>query len=169
MNTMTMIEPTIEPAVLFPDMPLVAARILVADDEPRIRGAIRACLELEGYDIREARDGRSAFAQVVEHSPDVLILDLAMPELDGLSLLRLMHDRLDPGKSPRTIVLTAYGSISAAASAEQYGAVGFLEKPLIPDTLRQAIASALRDQPARRRIRIDVNADEPPLGPNWFG
>lgn len=143
----------------------VPAHILVVDDEPRIRGAIRTCLELEGYEIREARDGRAAFRQIVESSPDLVILDLAMPELDGLSLMRLLNGALDK-PAPRIVVLTAYGSISAAVTAQQHGARGFLEKPLVPDTLREVVWHALHDdrEPSSRDA-----SPESPIGPPWFG
>src|SRR5438067_1362051 len=60
------------------------ARILVVDDERRIRLAIRVCLEAEGYEVEEAADGREAISAIVHAGPDLVLLDLAMPNLDGM-------------------------------------------------------------------------------------
>jgi CheY-like chemotaxis protein len=117
-------------------------RILIADDEPRIRLAIRHCLESEGYEVEEATDGREAISAIVHGSPDLLLLDLAMPTLDGLSTLRLLssiYNRV----MPRVLVLTAHGSVTAAEMAYDLGAAGFLEKPFEPSTLIAAVGRAL--------------------------
>ena len=90
----------------------------------------------------EARDGREAIDALAVGAPDVMVVDLAMPVLDGLSVLREVAC-LD-GARPRVIVLTAYGSISAAEMAHDLGAVAFLEKPVMPESLRAAVAMALR-------------------------
>jgi len=118
-------------------------RVLVADDEYRIRLALRTCLEAEGYEVDEARDGREAVDGVLDEAPDVMLIDLAMPVLDGLSALRELASRGDVTK-PRIIVLTAYGSISTAQMAHELGVVAFLEKPVSPEALRAAVALALR-------------------------
>src|SRR5262245_41472194 len=87
-------------------------RVLIVDDEPRIRLTVRGCLELEGYDVEEAANGRAGISAVVSGLPDVMILDLAMPVLDGLSALRLLASEYAPIR-PRVIVLTAFASIAA--------------------------------------------------------
>ena len=98
------------------------AKILVADDERRIRLAIRVCLEAEGYEVEEAADGRAAIAAVVHGHPDLLLLDLAMPELDGAATLRLLST-VYRDVAPPVVVLTAYGSIPAAEAAYHDGAL----------------------------------------------
>jgi PleD family two-component response regulator len=60
------------------------ARILLADDESRIRLALRACLEEDGYEVLEANDGLEAMEVIIRDAPDVMILDLAMPRVDGV-------------------------------------------------------------------------------------
>jgi len=118
------------------------ARILIADDEPRIRLALRSCLEAEGYEIEEACDGIEALDAIVRCSPDLMILDLAMPNLDGmrtLSQLEGLHGQL----KPRVIVLTAWGSEPAMLKVIGLGADLYLEKPLAPETLRRAVAEVL--------------------------
>ena len=122
------------------------ASILVADDERRIRLAIRSCLEAEGYTIYEACDGTEALNQVLLHAPDLMILDLAMPNLDGMRTLRelnALHGQL----KPRVVMLTAFGSMPTAASAIGLGAAAFVEKPLVPEALRQLVARVLAEPP----------------------
>jgi CheY-like chemotaxis protein len=118
------------------------ARILVADDERRIRLAIRACLEAEGYEVEEAVDGRAAIAAIVHGRPDLLLLDLSMPDLDGAATMRLLSTAYRD-LAPPVVVLTAYGSILAAEAAYHEGARAFLEKPLVPETLRAVVAHVL--------------------------
>lgn len=119
------------------------ARILVVDDEPNIRLLLRSTLEAEGYDVTEATDGGEALSTIQERTPDLVLLDLNMPVVDGLGVLKHLHDAAD-GFKPRVVVLTAYGSITAAVKATRYGALDFLEKPVTPDELRGTIATVLR-------------------------
>jgi DNA-binding response OmpR family regulator len=121
-----------------------AARILVADDEARIRLSLRACLETEGYEVIEASDGLVALEAIISHSPDVMILDLAMPNLDGLRTIDSLsgvHGQL----KPKIIVLTAWGSGPAMLRTLGMGASLFLEKPIVPETLRAAVRVALSE------------------------
>lgn len=118
--------------------------MLIADDEPRIRLALRACLEAEGYDVAEASDGYEALEQIIQWAPDVMVLDIAMPRLDGmrtLGELEGVHGQL----KPRIIVLTAFGSPPAVFRALGLGASVFLEKPLSPEALRQAVARVMEE------------------------
>ena len=88
------------------------ARILVADDDGQIRRAVRACLEADGYIVIEAADGLEAMETIIQAAPDVMILDLAMPTLDGVRTvehLQGVHGQL----KPRIIILTAFGSAPA--------------------------------------------------------
>jgi len=120
------------------------ARILVADDEPRIRLALRVCLESDGYDVLEAADGLEALDAIIHGAPDVMILDLAMPNLDGLRALdaiKGVHGQL----KPRVIILTAWGSGPAVLRTMSAGASLFLEKPIVPETLRAAVRSVLAE------------------------
>ena len=120
------------------------ARILIADDEPRIRLALRTCLEADGHDVLEAADGLEALDSIIHGAPDVMILDLAMPNLDGLRALdaiKGIHGQL----KPRVIILTAWGSGPAVLRTMSAGASLFLEKPIVPETLRAAVRSVLAE------------------------
>lgn len=118
----------------------------MVDDESRIRLALRACLEAEGYEVDEAADGVETLDAVRRCPPDLIILDLSMPRLSGLATARELH-RLMGADMPRIIVLSAYGSPTCEASAREAGVSAFLEKPLLPDVLRKVVEEVLQ-QPA---------------------
>jgi DNA-binding response OmpR family regulator len=117
--------------------------ILITDDEPNIRLMLHTALETEGFQILEAANGRDALEVIRRDKPDVMILDLNMPVLDGMAVLEQLKSMPDP--KPRVVVLTAYGSIPAAVKATRLGALDFLEKPITPDELRDTIRSILNE------------------------
>jgi DNA-binding NtrC family response regulator len=143
--------------------PARRARVLVADDEPRIRLALRACLESAGYEVDEAADGLEALEVILRRAPDVMVLDLAMPNLDGMRALQ----ELEPVHGlfkPRVIVLTAWGSMPAALRAIGLGASEFLEKPLVPDALVGAVERVLAEEAGEcdsEQEGVPVDWDEP--------
>jgi len=117
-------------------------RILIADDDPNIRIALRAALEAEGFEVLDVANGRQAIEWLLHVSVDLAILDLAMPHFDGLEVLSEL--RLVRGTSlPPVLILTAYDSVTAAMEAARRGAVGFLSKPITPDALRDAVHNAI--------------------------
>jgi DNA-binding response OmpR family regulator len=148
------------PARLEQPSPPRRAHILIADDERRIRLALRSCLEAEGYRVQEAADGFEALDVILRCSPDLMILDLAMPNLDGmrtLAQLEGVHGQL----KPKVIVLTAWGSGPAKMRAIGLGADMFLEKPLAPETLRQAVAEVLSNTMAQTEVDgVPIDWDE---------
>jgi DNA-binding response OmpR family regulator len=123
--------------------------ILVTDDESNIRMMVRTALESEGYVVREAANGREALASIARSAPDLIVLDLNMPELDGMAVLEQMKTL--SGKHPRVVVLTAYGSIPAAVKALHMGANDFIQKPVTPADLRKTVRAAL-DEPDQVRF-----------------
>jgi CheY-like chemotaxis protein len=140
-------------------------RILIADDETNIRLMLRASLESEGYVIEEAVDGVEALKAIERQVPDVMILDMSMPGLDGMGVLKELQG-VRPERRPRVIVLTAYGSIPAAVKAIRLGAVDFLEKPIVPDEMREAVEAALlQTPPGVGRLK----AGEDPLAGGYEG
>jgi two-component system, response regulator, stage 0 sporulation protein F len=118
------------------------ASILVADDEGGIRLMLRTTLESDGYTLFEATNGREAVNVIRERHPDLVVLDLNMPVMDGMAVLEQLK-KVEP--RPRVIILTAYGSVSAAVKATRLGAIDFLEKPITPADLRQAVKSILEE------------------------
>lgn len=117
-------------------------KILIVDDERNVRLGFKICLEAEGYDVLEVSDGQSALPVIKNDSPDVVLLDLRMPGMDGLSVLQSLS-ALGPTRPP-VIVLTAYGTVNDAKRAMQLGAYDFLEKPITSEALRQAVADAMK-------------------------
>lgn len=131
-------------------------RILITDDERNIRLMVRTALESEGYAVEEAANGQEALAAIGRDAPDLVILDLNMPMLDGMSVLERLAASNGNGSSgangsagharkPKVIVLTAYGSIPAAVKATRLGAVDFIEKPVTPEELRETVRGVLEE------------------------
>ncbi|CAN5175122.1 hypothetical protein BH09GEM1_BH09GEM1_48100 [soil metagenome] len=119
-------------------------RILIADDEPNIRLVLRTALESVGHEVIEAANGREALAAIDTQTPDLMVLDLSMPVMDGMAVLEALRER--PAKTkPRVIVLTAYGSVPAAVKAVRLGARDFIEKPVTPDDLRLSVTAVLEE------------------------
>jgi DNA-binding NtrC family response regulator len=110
-------------------------RVLAVDDETVVVNAMRRSLEGRRYRVDEAFSGRAALAQVSTQVYDLVLLDLRMPDLDGLELLPSIRAR-QPGVP--VIVVTGYASIDTAVEAIQRGAADYLAKPFTPDELRRA-------------------------------
>jgi len=121
------------------------ASILVTDDESAIRLMLRTALQSDGYAVTEATNGREALEAISTHTPDLMVLDLNMPVLDGMAVLEQMKT-IATERRPRVIILTAYGSIPTAVKATRLGALDFIEKPITPTELRLAVRSVL-DEP----------------------
>jgi len=134
------------------------AFILITDDESNIRMMLRTSLEADGHRVAEAANGRDALAAIQKEAPDLVVLDLNMPVMDGMAVLERLKDMAFE-HAPRVLILTAYGSIPTAVKATRLGAVDFLEKPITPAELRQSVRSIL-DEP---------ELDEPPAGADAAG
>ncbi|WP_447974292.1 sigma-54-dependent transcriptional regulator [Nitrospira sp. Kam-Ns4a] len=136
--------------------------VLVADDDPDIVTVLRDHLESLGYATLGAGDGPRALELIEQHQPNLLLLDLEMPEIPGLEILkRLAQGRqagLDGYDLP-VIVMTAYGTISRAVEAMKQGAYDFVTKPFDTDHLATVIRKALEREALQRQIaclRSDV-------------
>ena len=120
-------------------------RVLIADDHAVVRQGLRTYLELQD-DIEvaaEAADGEAAVAEAVRIAPDVVLLDLAMPRMDGLAALRELRQR---APAARVLVLTSFGEDDRLFTALRSGAAGFLLKDAEPAELARAIRSAHEGQ-----------------------
>jgi FixJ family two-component response regulator len=125
----------------------VSARILIVDDETNVRLNYRITLETEGYEIFEAGSAALALEELVEGSFAVAILDLRMPEMDGLELLAKMRE---VGITVPAIIVTAYSDVPNAVKAMKLGAIDFLQKPLRPEDLRSIVAEILKRHAPQR-------------------
>ena len=125
--------------------------ILIADDEPNIRRMVGALLAAEGWEVRDAADGRAAIARAAEVEPDVVLLDLMMPhDTDGLEALAAFRERWP--ELP-VVMMSGRAGLSDAVRATRLGAFTFLEKPLTPEGTLLALASALELRQTRRAAR----------------
>lgn len=116
-------------------------RILVVDDEPNIRKVLRAHLRRGGYLVEEAEDGRQALAWLNQEAFDLVISDLRMPGLDGMSLLARCREDF-PGLP--VILITAHGTVDSAVEAIKLGAHDYITKPFDQDELQKVILGAIR-------------------------
>jgi FixJ family two-component response regulator len=114
--------------------------ILIVDDEPNVRLNYRVTLETEGFEVREASSGSAALRELADKDFDLAILDMRMPEMDGLELLESMRER---NIQTPVVIITAYGDIPHAVRAMKLGAIDFLEKPLTPEVLRSTVGEIL--------------------------
>src|SRR5499427_7281750 len=126
--------------------------ILVVDDERNIRNNLGMVLEAEGYKVDTASNGDDALARVKEGHYDIAFIDIQMPKMDGLELLRYLRG-LRP-KMP-VVILTAYGTVHRAVEAMKLGAVDFLEKPFDPKALRLLVDEVLLRQRLEPRGSVD--------------
>jgi Tfp pilus assembly pilus retraction ATPase PilT/CheY-like chemotaxis protein len=113
-----------------PEEPLVDGRIsvLLVDDEDGLRKALRDVLEDEGFRVFDASDGAAAIEQIDRHAPDVVVLDLMLPQVDGFEVLRMLRAR-EATVNTRVIVLTAHGDEDSEVRVFRAGADDFLAKP----------------------------------------
>lgn len=122
--------------------------VLIVDDERNIRLTLSATLESFGIASDTAASGNQALQKLTEKSFQLMLLDLKLPDLNGLEVLQLVTDKYPDLK---VIIMTAYGSIEAAVEAMKKGAVDFLQKPLEPNVVHNMVNRALQgpseDQP----------------------
>lgn len=145
------------PNVLPKAAPKDAKRILVVDDEPRMIGFIRMNLELEGHQVIEAHNGLEALEAVRTQLPDLILLDVMMPEIDGFETLRMLREF----SNIPVIMLTAKGDENDKVYGLELGADDYVTKPFGPRELSSRIKAVLRraempsTSPENAILRID--------------
>ncbi len=127
---------------------MTKARILVVDDEASARSGLEKLLKQSGYDVATAADGVAALDVAAERAPDVVVTDLKMPNMDGMTLLSKLREQ--DAELP-VIVTTAFGDVNAAVDAMRKGAADFITKPIDFDVLSLAIERSLE----QRAIRVE--------------
>jgi two-component system, OmpR family, response regulator MprA len=120
-------------------------RVLVADDDAAVRTALERALRLEGYDVALASDGRKTLEEVASAPPDALVLDVRMPELDGLEVCRRLRALADP--TP-VLMLTAKDAVADRVEGLDAGADDYLVKPFALPELLARLRALLRRWPA---------------------
>jgi len=131
---------------------VASTRVLVVDDDRSIRRTLEKLLTDEGYEVAAAADGRAALAGV--EGADLVLLDLGLPEIDGLEVLRLLHEQRD---APPVVVLTARDDMQSTVRAVQLGAYDYLVKPPDVDHLRLVVRRALESREATRTLKMLVS------------
>lgn len=128
--------------------------VLVVDDDPLIAGMLRLVLEGEGYEVREAPDGRAALEAVSAHAPDVMVLDMMMPYVDGYGVLTALRD---DAVNTRVVMLTCCSAEEDVARCLEMGADDYLTKPVDVDFLLRTVQGLLEmDMDAVRSRRAEV-------------
>jgi two-component system response regulator MprA len=122
-------------------------RILVADDDPAVRESLRRSLTFNGYDVVLAADGEDAIAAVGDHSPDLLVLDVNMPRLDGLEVCRRLRA---VGNDLPVLMLTARVEVGDRVLGLDAGADDYLVKPFALEELLARLRALLRRQGPNR-------------------
>ncbi|MFQ5797203.1 MAG: sigma-54-dependent transcriptional regulator [Bacteroidota bacterium] len=137
--------------------------ILIVDDDDRILYAFNSMFSRQGFRTVEARDGVEALEKVAGEHPSVVIMDITMPKLDGLTALRKIKAR---NRSIPVIIITGFGTMDTAIKATQLGAFEYITKPIDVDRIRDITLRALAStserlaQPSERAL-LDANVVEP--------
>jgi two-component system nitrogen regulation response regulator GlnG len=124
------------------------SQVLIVDDEAAICWALRRVLGEEGYDVRVAASAEEALAEAERHLPDVVLLDVRLPGVDGLEALRQLRAR---SEQLPVVIMTAFGNLETAVGALGGGAADYLTKPFDPDQALEAVRKALAHAPRTRR------------------
>jgi signal transduction histidine kinase len=129
-----------------------SASILVVDDDPVVRSLMRATLERDGFVVVEARDGVEGCRLYEEHHPDLLLVDLVMPHMDGYELCRVLRSRPESAYVP-IVVATSLDDVPSIARAYDAGATDFIPKPLNWLVLNHRVRYILRASRALEEVR----------------
>jgi len=132
-------------------------KILIVDDDPDIRKILYDRLDSLGYNVVTAENGQEALDKVAQEEPDLMFLDLQLPQMNGLQVLR----RLKEYPELAVIIITAFGTIEKAVEAMKEGAFDFITKPFSPDHLDLVIKKALECRSLRQEnlyLRGELNA-----------
>jgi two-component system nitrogen regulation response regulator NtrX len=132
---------------------MTASRILVVDDEADIRGLLKEILSEEGYEVEVAADAAQARASRATQVPDLVLLDIWMPDTDGITLLREWS--MTDGYDCPVVMMSGHGTVETAVEATRLGAYDFVEKPLSLTKLLRTVERALD---AGRRKRLSARA-----------
>ncbi len=130
--------------------------VLVIDDESAIRESLRMILEFEGYHVDEASGGRAALARLAGSPVDAVLLDIKMPEMDGLAVLEAMRSR---GFDMPVLMISGHADVATAVEATQKGAYDFFEKPLQRERVLLSLRNAVESYRLRRE-RVSSAPDE---------
>lgn len=135
------------------------ATILVVDDEVDVRTLCRVNLEYEGYSVVEATNGREGLDMARLHKPDLILLDLMMPEMDGWQVITALKDRPDTMNIP-VVLLTAKTDEASQLRGFQEGIIDYITKPFNPLVLSRYVEKALNEDEEEARRRKELISEE---------
>jgi DNA-binding NtrC family response regulator len=140
------------------------AQILVVDDEPDIRQLVQEILEDEGYSVQIAKDGENARQIFAQQKPDVVLLDIWMPDIDGISLLKEWSAA--GNLESQVVIMSGHGTLETAVEATRLGAFDFVQKPLSLAKLLATVRKALESRPQTAATEISTQKEKPvvPIG-----
>jgi DNA-binding NtrC family response regulator len=128
--------------------------ILVVDDEPDIRELIKDILEDENYQVTIAANGEEAQAEFNRQLPDLVLLDIWMPDIDGITLLKEFKQQ---NKAVTIVMMSGHGTIETAVEATRLGAIDFIEKPLSMAKLLRGVEMALENRAKQAAIQRELS------------
>ena len=129
--------------------------MLVVDDEPQVVWVLQFSLEAEGYTTFAANDGVEALAEIAEHHPKLMVLDIMMPTMDGWTVLEEMM-KLPREERPRVVIVSALSTLRDRAKAAELGADAYVPKPFNVDDLLDVLHDLERSQSRQRDPRPSV-------------
>ena len=140
---------------------IAAACVLVVDDEASIRESLRMILEYEGYLVDEAANGPQALARIADRAPDAVMLDIKMPEMDGLTVLSAFRER---GYEMPVLIISGHGDVTTAVEATRRGAYDFFEKPLKRDRVLLSLRNAIDSYRLKTENRVSRHEPDDLVG-----
>jgi UDP-3-O-[3-hydroxymyristoyl] N-acetylglucosamine deacetylase len=134
------------------------SKVLIIDDEKQILDSLSAILKDDGFEVFTAKEGREGLNLFDTVKPEIVLLDVWMPELDGLQVLKMIKEK---DKDAIVIVISGHGTISTAVEAVKVGAYDFLEKPLSIDKVLEVISRGLAREEKKAGVAEDVKVGIP--------
>ena len=128
-------------------------KVLVVDDTKNIRLTLTKCLEIDGYQVQTAANGREGYEAICTGKFDLIFLDIKLPELSGTEVLRKIRAR---GIGTPVIIITAYPTVKNAVECTQLGTMAYLQKPFTADRLRSVLEGLSLDAQRRSGLREEV-------------
>ncbi|TFG95997.1 MAG: sigma-54-dependent Fis family transcriptional regulator, partial [Calditrichales bacterium] len=136
---------------------MIKRKILIVDDDEKVLFAFREVLEKDGHQYMDARSGREAIEKTAANKPDLVIMDINLPEMDGLEALQKIKET---NQFMPVIIITGEGTMQTAIQAMRYGAFQYLMKPVSVATIRQEIDRAIISSKASVPAKNDQYSEE---------
>lgn len=141
-------------------------RILIIDDEPAIRKALKEILEYESFEVKEAEDGAAALKMVEKESFDLIFCDIKMPRMDGIEVLSKLKEK---GIETPVVIITGHGNVETAVDALKKGAYDFIQKPLDLNRILVTVRNASNQHTLEKETKTLRRKVNKVLGSNIVG